>query len=100
MRVSGVHYFNSLGQPFFDIDAADKGHVTVKLNNSIPAPFDSATGVQGEKAVGWLKLVARDEDGSATKGLREVYRLDTVGGSAPATCEGMPETFEVQYVAQ
>ncbi|PKS11671.1 hypothetical protein jhhlp_001822 [Lomentospora prolificans] len=98
--VSGVHYFNDLGQPFFNIDLAGAGHVTVKLNNSIPAPYDAAVGLAGEKAVGWLKLIVREEEGSATKGLKEVYRVNTVGGSPASTCEGMPETFEVEYVAQ
>lgn len=98
--VSGVHYFNDLGQPFFDIDLAGAGHVTVKLDESFPAPYDAPVGLTGEKAVAWLKLVVREEDGSATKGLKEVYRVNTVGGSAPASCDGMPEKFSVQYVAQ
>ncbi|CAI4212945.1 unnamed protein product [Parascedosporium putredinis] len=100
MTVSGIHYFNSLAQPFFDIDLAGAGHITVKLNNSTPAPVTAAAGLESEKAVAWLKLLVREEEGSATKGLAEVYRVNTVGGSPAASCKGMPDKFQVDYVAQ
>lgn len=45
----------------------------------------------------WLKLTARS---GATGNLEEVYRVNTAGGNPPATCAGMPATFEVQYAAE
>jgi hypothetical protein len=58
---------------------------------------DAPRGLKGEAAVAWLKLIAKD---GATGGLQEVYRVETVGGSPPATCAGMPGTFEIQYATQ
>lgn len=94
-----MHYFTSEGVPFFDLERAGVGHVGVGKNASTEAPGDAGVGPEGEKAVGWLRLVA-GEDADASGGLEEVYRVDTVGGSPPESCEGMPETFEVEYSAQ
>jgi hypothetical protein len=32
--------------------------------------------------------------------LQEIYRVNTAGGNPPATCAGMPATFEVEYAAE
>jgi hypothetical protein len=53
-------------------------------------------GPSGSAAVPWLKLLAKD---GATGGIKEVYRVDTAGGSAPATCQGQPANIQVQYSA-
>lgn len=96
LPVSGVHYFTNGTTPFFDLNTAslDIGEAPCAKNNSAPAPTNSPTGQLGEGAVPWLKLTARD---GATGNIKEVYRLSTAGGSAPATCDGLPATFEVQY---
>lgn len=99
LRVSGVHYFTSEGVPFFDLERAGVGHVAVGKNASTEAPGDAGVGPEGSKAVGWLRLVS-GKGADARGGLEEVYRVDTVGGSPPGSCEGMPETFEVEYSAQ
>jgi len=97
--VSGVHYFPNPTTPFFNLDtAASKlGQANCAKNASVSAPADAPKGQKGEAAVPWLKLTTKT---GATGDLQEVYRLETAGGSAPATCAGMPATFEVQYSAQ
>ncbi|OAA64597.1 hypothetical protein SPI_03244 [Niveomyces insectorum RCEF 264] len=108
---SGHHYFTTATTAFFNLDtpaaagpAGQLGTAPCAKNNTQPAPSDTVVGSdvdnrgqQGEPAVPWLKLLAKP---GATGGLQEVYRLQTVGGSAPATCAGMPAAFTVQYAAQ
>jgi hypothetical protein len=98
--ISGHHYFDK-STPFFDLDTpyAQLGHIGAGKNGSEPAPANAPKGQQSEAAVPWLKLTAKPN--MATGGLQEVYRVGTAGGSAPATCAGMPAgTFEVQYAAE
>jgi hypothetical protein len=97
--VSGVHYFTNPTTAFFNLDsaAAKLGQMPCAKNNTAAAPANAPKGQGGEAAVPWLKLLAK---AGATGGLQEVYRLETAGGSAPATCAGMPAAFEVQYSAQ
>lgn len=99
LGLSGHHYFLDLTTPFFDIDtpAMSLGAAPCAKNSSSSAPAGAPTGQQGEGAVPWLRLLARE----GTSGdLQEVYRIQTAGGDPPATCEGMPASFEVQYAAQ
>lgn len=68
------------------------------------------TGPKGEAAVPWLKLQVLDvgaqgsdvQAGEDTQaGVKEIYRVNTHGGSAPATCAGRHEgEFEVEYAAE
>ncbi|KAK0626473.1 hypothetical protein B0T14DRAFT_492789 [Immersiella caudata] len=98
--ISGKHYFTNATTPFFDLDSSPEqqlGGVPCAKDAGTPAPADAPVGQLGEPAVPWLKLKARV---GATGGLQEVYRVETVGGSAPATCKGMPATFEIQYATQ
>jgi hypothetical protein len=99
LAISGKHFFTNGTTPFFNLDtpAQQLGEAPCAKNSSIPAPADSPKGQKGEPAVAWLKLLTR---AGATGGLQEVYRLGTAGGSPPATCAGMPATFEVQYAAE
>lgn len=96
---SGVHYFTDSTTAVFDLGMppADIGEARCTKDSSVNAPPTAAAGPLGEKAVTWLRL--RTKDGGAPGGIKEVYRLTTAGGSAPATCEGMPATFEVPYAA-
>lgn len=97
--ISGHHYFLTTTTPFFDLDTTNGnlGAVAAAKNASASAPADAAAGQGGEKAVAWLKLTAKE--GAAGR-IQEVYRVETAGGSQPATCTGMPAEFEVQYSAQ
>lgn len=97
--ISGHHYFETTTTPFFNLDTTnwELGTAPCAKNASVAAPADAPTGQQGEAAVPWLKLTARE---GATGRIQEVYRVETAGGSAPATCEGMEAAFEVQYAAQ
>jgi hypothetical protein len=99
MAISGEHYFTNPTTPFFDLDqgSVPLGKAPCAKNNTSPAPADAPKGQQGEAAVAWLKLLTRV---GATGDLQEVYRVETAGGSAPATCKGMAAAFEVQYSAQ
>jgi hypothetical protein len=97
--VSGIHYFVTATTPFFNLDTttAKLGQAQCSKNATVSAPADAPKGQGGEAAVPWLKLVTKT---GATGDLQEIYRLETAGGSAPATCAGMAAAFEVQYSAQ
>lgn len=99
LAVSGHHFFTNTTTPFFTLDTAAQtlGEAGCAKNASVPAPTGAPKGQKGEPAVAWLKLLTRV---GATGQLQEVYRVETAGGSAPATCKDMPAAFEVQYAAQ
>jgi hypothetical protein len=101
LAISGHHFFTNTTTPFFNLDttAMALGFVPCAKNNTVSAPAGSPKGQAGvgNGAVAWLKLVARQ---GATGDLEEVYRVNTAGGNPPATCAGMPDTFEVQYAAE
>ncbi|KAH7032863.1 uncharacterized protein B0I36DRAFT_320183 [Microdochium trichocladiopsis] len=106
LLVSGKHFFLDGKTPYFNLDTKNfgqVGHATFSKKSGTDAPSNAPTGLQGEKAVAWLKLVAGGSDAvkiAATGGLQEVYRVETAGGSPPATCQGMAPTFEVEYATQ
>ncbi|KXJ92831.1 malate dehydrogenase [Microdochium bolleyi] len=106
LLVSGNHFFLDGKTPYFSLDTKNfgkLGHATFAKKSGTDAPADAPKGLKGEKAVAWLKLVAGGSEAvriQATGGLEEVYRVETAGGSPPATCQGMPATFEVQYATQ
>ena len=95
---SGFHYFVDT-VPTFDVGIKTQsyGFVSCKKDAAATAPDNSPRGQhgQGYGSVPWLKL--SDKGGST--GFKEVYRLNTAGGNAPPTCQGMNNTFEVQYAA-
>ncbi|KAI1133846.1 hypothetical protein F5Y05DRAFT_276926 [Hypoxylon sp. FL0543] len=100
MIVSGKHFFTNTTTPFFNLDLNSQyqlGEAGCEKDNQTAAPDNAPKGQQGEKAVPWLRLKTRV---GSTGDLQEVYRVETAGGSAPASCHGMPAAFEVQYAAQ
>ncbi|KAF8852925.1 hypothetical protein BDZ45DRAFT_707209 [Acephala macrosclerotiorum] len=101
LAISGHHYFSNSSTPVFNLNttAMDLGFASFARNNSVAAPASGPTGLDSESygAVAWLKLVSR---AGATGNLEEAYRVNTAGGGLPATCAGMPATFEVQYAAE
>ncbi|KAI1165221.1 hypothetical protein F5B18DRAFT_649932 [Nemania serpens] len=99
LLVSGKHFFTNATTPFFNLDT-DRyriGEAPCSKLNASNAPADAPKGRKGETAVPWLRLAANP---GATGGIQEVYRVETAGGSAPATCAGQPAAFEVQYAAE
>lgn len=101
LLISGDHFFTPEGVPFFNLETTDNkiGSISCKKLAETPAPEGATLGQGGvgEGTVAWLKLGVNDV---STGNLQEVYRLNTAGGKAPKTCEGMPPTFEVQYAAE
>lgn len=83
--VCGHHYFTKAGVPTFDL--GKKGVLSGKKAGDIAAP--------GGVGVDWLYLTA-----IAPSTLKAVYRVQTVKGKPPATCQGQPAAIEVQYAAQ
>ncbi|KAL7942978.1 hypothetical protein V8C42DRAFT_330976 [Trichoderma barbatum] len=98
LPVSGHHFFSDSTTPFFNMDtpALDIGTVPCAKNSSAPAPSTGAPGPRGESAVPWLRLTAKD---GVTGSIKEVFRVNTAGGSPPATCQGQPASIQVQYSA-
>ena len=108
-QISGHHFFTNTTLPTFNlnVDGDDSlGIVFSKKNASVNAPSDAGYGVDGSKAVPWLYLKSTasptgdDPDGN-TGGVKEVFRVNTAGGAAPATCAGMlGQSWSQQYSAE
>ncbi|KAL8675376.1 MAG: hypothetical protein Q9168_000207 [Polycauliona sp. 1 TL-2023] len=95
--ILGQHFFDSTGVPTFDL--GPKGVLKAKKIGAIAAPKTASKGANGEGdgAVDWLALT--EAPGSVK--LKEVYRVETAGGQAPASCGGgAARSIEVQYAAQ
>lgn len=69
-----------------------------KKEADVKAPAGSDAGPEGTGAVDWLFL--GNKGGSV--GLEAVYRVETAGGSAPSTCQGVDVggVISVQYAAE
>jgi hypothetical protein len=104
LDLSGQHYFITNTTPVFDLNASpnpaqDLGVVVGHKVANSSAPADATKGPDdvGNGAVPWLFLNTT----TATIGdIREIYRLNTAGGSPPPTCENMPPSFSIQYAAE
>jgi hypothetical protein len=90
--LSGHHYFLDKTTPFFNLDTAQHswGTAACAKGNSSNAPNPT-------KDVPWLMLTVKSADGCT---LSQVYRVNTVGGVAPANCAGQPATVLVDYAAE
>jgi hypothetical protein len=88
----GAHFFVDNTTPDFDIFSL--GNTVAKKVDDVPAP-------DAVKDVKWLRLQAQNVAGT-TSGVKEVYRLNTVGGQPPATCAGTTagQVLTVDYEAQ
>lgn len=86
---SGHHEFNAAGSPFFNLDTTNGnyGSITAKKNATSNAPYPT-------ESVPWLQLTNVNGD------IQAVYRVETVGGVAPANCDGQKAAFQVQYAAK
>ncbi|KAL8821720.1 MAG: hypothetical protein Q9223_000294 [Gallowayella weberi] len=95
--ILGKHIFDASGVPTFDLRR--KGLLKAKKTGNIAAPKTASKGSngQGQGAVDWLVL----GEAPGSVGLKQVYRVYTAGGKAPASCDGAAaRTIEVQYAAQ
>jgi len=87
----GAHFFVDNTTPDFDI--LGLGNTRAKKTEECDAPNAAAD-------IKWLRLTAQ-ADGS-TSSVKEIYRLNTVGGHAPTSCEGKAQgdIVTVEYQAQ
>lgn len=95
----GHHIF--WASPVFALDKLSKtGYPIAQVGkvNDTAAPATACPGLGGEGAVRWLYL--KDTKGLSVGGVDTVYRVETAGGMAPATCEGKGTGFEVRYATQ
>jgi hypothetical protein len=87
----GHHWFSASGVPTFDLES--RGFLSAKKVANVTAPTGSISG-----SVDWLFL--RDDGrGVSSKNLQAVYRVETAGGSAPATCSSAG-VLKVPYAAE
>ncbi|KAH0360560.1 hypothetical protein KCU65_g9330, partial [Aureobasidium melanogenum] len=86
----GHHWFSAAGVPTFDLES--HGFLSAKKVADVPAPAGSIAG-----SVDWLFL--QDDGRGVSKNLKAVYRVETAGGSAPATCS-KSGVIEVSYAAE
>jgi hypothetical protein len=93
----GHHYFAADTTPTFNLTAVSMILYGSK-NGDIAAPSSASKGPADTGAVDWLSLLAKvDYDPSI--GLGQVYRVETAGGAAPATCPST-DVISVQYSAE
>ncbi|KAF9698304.1 hypothetical protein EKO04_003624 [Ascochyta lentis] len=87
----GNHFFADLTTPDFEIPGL--GNTKTKKVEEVAAPNPGAD-------IKWLRLQAQASD--STSQVKYIYRLKTVGGLAPTSCEGRAEgeVVTVQYEAQ
>ncbi|KAG8528811.1 uncharacterized protein KY384_006500 [Bacidia gigantensis] len=111
---SGNHFFPDQGStPVFNLNMGnpdrDYGVMFSAKKANVTAPADAQTGEDGSAAVPWLKLAVSSPPPSpytvlpadAASGIKEIYRLNTAGGSAPKTCQGLlGQSFEKEYAAE
>ncbi|PVI00053.1 hypothetical protein DM02DRAFT_718575 [Periconia macrospinosa] len=94
-------YDRRLGSHFFSQNRTQHSTpcpiAVVTKKNATDAPKAAFPGLAGEGAMQWLRLV---DDGMSVDGIDTVYRIETAGGSKPASCKGRKGDFEVPYAAQ
>jgi hypothetical protein len=97
LSVLGHHFFALDGTPTFNLSPVGKLLYAAK-NGDVPAPSSASKGPANTGAVDWLSLVAKPNY-DASIGLGQVYRVETAGGAAPATCSST-DLITVQYSAE
>ena len=90
----GDHYFRDGTTAMFVLN--DGKFIASGRIDGCAAPT-SAAGNENGAAVDWLKLARKD--GELNGGIEEVYRVQTAGGRAPATCSAAG-LLTVDYVAE
>ena len=102
-HIAGHHFFadvSGTNTPTFAFDrlSAPFPMTQVAKIANVDAPAHACPGKNGLPAVQWLYLQHRT--GITQGGIDTVYRVETAGGNKPATCKGMPASWEVKYAAQ
>ena len=107
LALSGRHYFPDPTTPTFDFRTprSNYGVYYAKRIANTTAPAGSQAGPDGAAAVPWLKLAVieapPDADPAEIVGnVKEIYRVNTAGGTAPKSCEGRPASFQIEYSAE
>lgn len=99
LPVIGHHYFaniNGKGVPSFDVQ---HDYLSCAKYGDVKAPSDAYAGSNNAGAVDWLFLA--DDTNGRTHGLKEVYRVETVGGvPAAGACSSGAKSIGVKYAAQ
>ncbi|KAK6495618.1 hypothetical protein TWF481_002666 [Arthrobotrys musiformis] len=92
----GDHYFSN-GAPVFHFRIPSIKLFKGTPREQVPAPpyTDPGAGSDTFGAVPWLRL-----EGSSGCAYREAYRLMTIGGMPPLTCQGRSKVFCVGYAAE
>ncbi|KAJ6108147.1 hypothetical protein N7523_009470 [Penicillium sp. IBT 18751x] len=94
--IIGEHYFDAAGEPFFNLKLGGGDDWMVgEKNASVSAPARVYAPKPESKDVAWLRLLRKKG-----KGIQEVYRVVTFGGSAPSTCAGLDDIVAVDYAAE
>ncbi|CAD6581781.1 MAG: hypothetical protein ASARMPREDX12_000664 [Alectoria sarmentosa] len=93
LPIIGQHSFTAAGVPTWNLFG--DGLLYGSSVGDIPAPAGASAGPQGYGAVDWKALTGV----AGSVGLTEVYRVETAGGKAPASCAGLGATIQVQYAA-
>lgn len=101
--VLGHHFFQKVegtNTPVFAFDQLDAPYPMAQVLkvDAHDAPTSSCPGLANEGTVPWLYL--KDTRSVSQGGIDTVYRIETAGGKAPATCKGQKANFEVAYAAQ
>ncbi|KAL8763050.1 MAG: hypothetical protein Q9184_001077 [Pyrenodesmia sp. 2 TL-2023] len=95
--ILGKHIFDAAGVPTFDLGKL--GLLKAKRVANIAAPATACKGPNGKGngAIDWLALT----EAPGSNGLKEVYRVYTAGGRAPASCGGGPaRPINIEYASQ
>ncbi|KAF1917026.1 hypothetical protein BDU57DRAFT_415924, partial [Ampelomyces quisqualis] len=87
----GAHFFVDSTTPDFDIMGLGNTQATKAQDCDAPSPAAD---------IKWLRLAAKPAASSSS--VTQIYRLNTVGGLAPAHCEGLSrgDVVAVEYQAQ
>lgn len=91
LYVSGHHFFANAATPTFDLRSEIYGDAL----GVVYTTKNASSRASGEGNVPWLQLM-----GMGGSQVKEVYRLNTVGGAAPQTCGGLEGEFDVIYAAE
>jgi hypothetical protein len=86
----GHHFFSAAGVPTFDLES--RGYLSAKKAGDVLAPTSSI-----QPSIDWLFL--QDDGRGVSKNLQAVYRVETAGGVAPATCSSAG-VIKVPYAAE
>ncbi|KAF1983253.1 hypothetical protein K402DRAFT_338646 [Aulographum hederae CBS 113979] len=105
LKKIGRHFFAAGGVPTFDLTGVSPRGTKIsgKKIAGTPAPAGACSGTEGEGAVDWLYLTDAGLGGATTSANLKggaVYRVETAGGKAPATCEGQGADVVVPYTTE